>query len=153
MVLGGSETPLALPPQQLVSCARDKLIQAFLNSISPKTGKSVGNGSGRAQRPSRFRWAHASAVASPLTTKHAAKRSVFVNLKTPGNLKNCSTRGCRSGAGVGWAGGSRFGFRISGLGCRAQVQGVGLQRPLSQSLPSTKDSFKCQQRLQGQNGS
>ena len=31
-----------------------------------------------------------SAVASPLTTKHAAKRSVFVNLKTNGNLKKCS---------------------------------------------------------------
>ena len=28
-----------------------------------------------------------SAVASPLTTNHTAKRSGFVNLKTPGNLK------------------------------------------------------------------
>ena len=28
------------------------------------------------------------AVVSPLTTSHAAKRSIFVNLKTPGNLKN-----------------------------------------------------------------
>ena len=32
-----------------------------------------------------------SAVASPVTTNHAAKRSVFVNLPRPGNLKKCST--------------------------------------------------------------
>jgi len=32
-----------------------------------------------------------SAVASPVTTNHAAKGSVFVNLPSPGNLKNCST--------------------------------------------------------------
>ena len=32
-----------------------------------------------------------SAVASPVTTNHAAKGSVFVNLTSPGNFKNCST--------------------------------------------------------------
>jgi len=38
-----------------------------------------------------------SGVASPVTTKHAAKGSVFVNLRNAGNLKNW--RGVREGKG------------------------------------------------------
>ena len=45
-------------------------------------------------RTTRF----ASAVASSLTTNHAAKRSVFVNLETPGDLKQIVAHDGSSGA-------------------------------------------------------
>jgi len=41
-----------------------------------------------------------SGVASPVITNHAAKGSVFVNLRNTGNLKNCPTRRRDAGAGA-----------------------------------------------------
>ena len=81
-----------------------------------------------------------SAVAFPVTTNHAAKGSVFINLKSSGNLKNCSTTGGAQEPeeGKGLEGEGQSGARCS-CGITPQPSTLNPQPQTLNSPPSTRN--------------